>query len=81
MRDGYLMTLQDIGDRLAAINKPLDAEQSRVIADVLAEVEKQEHAILDAYAVIENDRRTRPERRLQAVPVAVERRNGEDRRA
>jgi hypothetical protein len=81
----YLMTLQAIGDGLAAISKPLDDDQSRVIAEVLAQRDAKETEVDKNIATLDAHRRQRLERRLQedrrvaSVPVDVERRQGDRR--
>jgi hypothetical protein len=87
---GYLTTLQAIGDGLAAIDKPLDTDQSRVLAEVLAQRCAVEAEVDRQIAVVDALRRERLDRRLgdrrqKQVPVEFDwrqgdRRSGEDRR-
>jgi hypothetical protein len=79
---GYLMTLQAIGDGLAAINKPLDADQSRVIAEVLAQRAEKEAEVDGAIMKLDqlrHERRLQGDRRVANVLVDVERRQGDRR--
>lgn len=81
---GYLMTLQAIGDGMAAISKPLDADQSRVIAEVLANRDQADAEVDRSMATLDQHRMRRLERRLGdrrqlQVPVDVDRRQGDRR--